>query len=75
MTLLSGESRPETLAPAVVADAYEDLRAMVLTEVSRRGVDLSDHPAVRALAAEVVAGYQTQARAGLGGRALADPAA
>lgn len=78
MTLLSGEPRAGTdapLAPSVVADAYEDLRAAVLTEVSRRGVDLSDHPAVRALAGEVVTGYQARARAGLGGRALADPAA
>lgn len=75
MTLVAGDHGAGAEAAAVVPDAYEELRAAVLAEVSRRGVDLSDHAAVRDLAGEVVAHYQARARAGMGGRALADPAA
>lgn len=80
MTLISGEGRvaaevPSAPAAAAVPDAYEDLRGQVLAEVSRRGVDLADHSAVRALVGDLVAAYQVRAHTGVGGRALADSGA
>lgn len=68
-------TRPGLPAPPAVPDAYEDLRAAVLGEVSHSGVDLADGPAVAALVGKLVNTYQARAQAGLGGRALADPAA
>ncbi|MGH9163969.1 MAG: ATPase, T2SS/T4P/T4SS family, partial [Acidimicrobiales bacterium] len=68
-------TRPAQPAPTAVPDAYEELRAAALGEVSHRGVDLSDGPAVASMVGALVDAYQARAQAGLGGRALADPTA
>lgn len=81
MRVVSGHDTPATDARAAngalapVPDAYEALRAEVLSEVSRRGIDLGEGGGVAALVDELVSGYQVRARAGMGGRALADPGA
>lgn len=66
---------PTAPVPGPWPDAYEHLRADVLAELARRGLDLSDEAAVKAMVDERVSAYQTRARAGLGGRALADQGA
>lgn len=58
--------------PVASADAYETLRQEVLRAIRDRKVDLSEEERVRQLVREHVNAYQTQAKSGLGGRALAD---
>ncbi len=55
-------------------DVYELLRLEVLEQVRDLAVDTSESDTIRAVARQVVDGYQARARQGLGVRALAAPA-
>jgi pilus assembly protein CpaF len=54
-------------------DVYELLRSEVLAAVQDRRIDATSASGVEALVREVVEGYQTRSRSGLGGRPLGNP--
>ena len=63
------------MAKVTAADAYEQLRQSVLTQIKSRKLDPEADPeAVASLVREEVEQYQRHAHVGMGGRALADPA-
>ncbi len=68
-------SATPTLPRPVPPDVYELLRSEVLAAVQDRRVDTTSTGSVEALVREVVDGYQSRARSGLGGRPLGKPAA
>ncbi len=79
MTVVAHQAGATTSSPhlagGALPDAYEELRAEVLEALGRRAVDPGDGGAVAGLVGELVDAYQARARAGMGGRALADPGA